>query len=411
MPVTMFRPLPALLLLAALALGAPAPASGARPSVAGLGLKFASGSHARIPFELRNGHVWVRGVIGGSDSLWIMVDTGASSSVMDVALARSLGFALGAGHTSHGAAGPQPGWSVENVTLQLPGLSLHRDRLEATELASISAAGARPTHLIIGYELFAACVVRFDYPAGMMDVWDAAAAPGERAGVALRMTLVQNHPYVDGVLAIPGGAPLRGRFVIDTGSSGSLILGPDVVDRENLRARLPRTLEIVARGVGGELHTRMARADSFSLGALRFDRPLVALMEPGAGRISAPGTVGNIGGQLLGRCRVTFDYPRREVRFEPAAGFDRPFEADMSGATLLPGASAWSVRLVNPGTPADEAGLRAGDAVTAVDGVTVQQLDPMVVREWMKQEGRVIPIAIRRGERDTTVSVRLRRIL
>jgi C-terminal processing protease CtpA/Prc len=83
----------------------------------------------------------------------------------------------------------------------------------------------------------------------------------------------------------------------------------------------------------------------------------------------------------------------------------------MSGTTIQRDSSGWRVRVVNPGTPADEAGLRVGDVVTSVDGVPGERLDPAELREWMKREGHSVPIAIRRGDRDTTVTVKLRRIL
>ena len=53
------------------------------------------------------------------------------------------------------------------------------------------------------------------------------------------MTLIENLPYVEGVLTVPGRPPLSGRFVIDTGSSLALLVAPDVAARENLAAAFP----------------------------------------------------------------------------------------------------------------------------------------------------------------------------
>src|SRR5262249_23315759 len=55
----------------------------ARP---GSELKLQDG-HARFPFELRGQHIWVRGQVN-ADSAWIVIDTGASQTVMDLGLAR-----------------------------------------------------------------------------------------------------------------------------------------------------------------------------------------------------------------------------------------------------------------------------------------------------------------------------------
>src|SRR5689334_11197518 len=46
-------------------------------------LTFDHEGHATIPFDVRNQHLWIRGRVNGADSIWIVVDTGASSSVLD----------------------------------------------------------------------------------------------------------------------------------------------------------------------------------------------------------------------------------------------------------------------------------------------------------------------------------------
>jgi S1-C subfamily serine protease len=121
--------------------------------------------------------------------------------------------------------------------------------------------------------------------------------------------------------------------------------------------------------------------------------------------------MGNIGGQLLGRCRVTFDYPRRRVRFEPGAGFGGPFEADMSGISFLRDPSGWIVRLVNPGTPASEAGVREADVVTSVDAIPAARIDARALSRLMQREGQTVRLGIRRGGEASTVTMVLRRLL
>lgn len=225
---------------------------------------------------------------------------------------------------ARGAGGLQHSYSVRDITVDIAGLSLHRRSMDTIDLSAMSTQMARPMQLILGYELFESCVVRFDYPAGMMDVWDARSAPENLPGVTVPMTLIHNHPYVEGMLDVPGRTSLRGRFVIDTGSGAALIVAPDVVARVDLSAAFPRTLQTIGRGVGGETRNRIGRAESFWIGALRFARPTVILPDSGGGFFSAPGTLGNIGGQLLERCRVTFDYPHSRVRSNPpTASTDR----------------------------------------------------------------------------------------
>lgn len=396
-----------LLILAATALTAVGRDGGAAPAVE---LRLARDGHTRIPFDLRGQHIWVRGRVNDSDSLWIVIDTGAGACLMDQGLAQSLALKLSGHHESRGAAGTQRAQSASDVTVSLPGLSLHRDRMDTTDLSAFALLGGHPMQLVLGYELFQSCVVRFDYPAGMMDVWDLEHAPKESAGVMVPMTLTENHPYVEAALTLPGRAPLKGRFVIDTGSSMALLVAPEVAARESVTAALPKTMTVIARGVGGELKNQVGRAESFSLGSLVFSKPTVVIPEPG-GRISAPGSIGNIGGQILGRCRVTFDYPHQQVRFEPGTTFDRPFETDMLGATLTRGEGGVLVRWVNPGTPADEMGLRVGDVVTHVDGEVAGSIDPAALKLRLQNEGCEVMLRIRRGGETIERKATLRRLI
>ena len=383
---------------------------GQDPAHAAGPVRFVREGHAQVPFQFLAGHVWVRGVVGESDSLWVMIDSGAQSGMMDDALAKTLGLEQHGRHETLGASGTQSSRSVSDITLAIGGLSVHWESLDTVDLSAVTAG--RPLQILVGYELFHSCVVRFDYAAGVMDVWESARAPQRQPGVVVPMTLEENHPYVEGTLEIAGRPPLRGRFVIDTGSGAALIVAPDVAARDSLARAFPRTLQVFGRGVGNaENRNHVGRARSFALGELRFDRPLVMVPDPTAGRFSAPGTLGNIGGQLLGRCRVTFDYPRRRVLFERSADFDQPFEADMTGIGWMRDASGWSVRFVNPDTPASEAGLREGDVLTSVDGQPAARLDPAALRRLMQTEGRSVRLGIRRGDQESIVTLVLRRLL
>lgn len=389
-------------------LGADRQAAAAAPMAE---LRFAQGGHARIPFDLRGQHVWVRGRVNGSDSVWIVVDTGASAAAMDEGLARSLELRMTGEHQARGAGGMQRSSSVKNITVDLAGLSIHRRNMDTIDLSALTAQTLRPMQLILGYELFETCAVRFDYAAGVMDVWDAKSIPADLPGVSVPMTLIHNHPYVEGVLTVPGREPLSGRFVIDTGSGAALIVAPDVAAREKLTAAFPRTLQTLGRGVGGEVRNRVGRAESFSIGALRFTAPIVVLPDSGGGYFSAPGTLGNIGGTLLERCRVTFDYPHSRVRFEPVDGFDRPFEADMSGAVLTRASGGYEVRIVQADAPAAEAGLRVGDIVSSVNGEPAASMAAARLKRTLQQDGKVVRFGVKRGADSLEIAVTLRRLI
>jgi hypothetical protein len=312
-----------------------------------------------------------------------------------------------------GAGGAEQGIGIADATIRMPGLELHLDDLNALPLSRLGMQGGRLMSVVLGAELFARNVVVIDYAAGMMDVWEPGAFAWPKDGVELPLTFEDRHPYVEATLALPGRAPLTGRFVIDTGSSGALFLEAGTVERESVLAAFPRTLHASARGVGGDIGNVVGRGDHLDLGGLRLSGPIVVCPGSGAGYLSASGTIGNIGGEILRRFRVVFDYPHRRVLFQPNAALSERFEADMSGAAYLPAADRPGARVVrvDEGTPAAEAGLHEGDVVESVDGEPLERVGFAVFRDRLRQPGREVRFGVRRGEQSLSLALTLRRLI
>ena len=75
-----------------------------------------------------------------------------------------------------------------------------------------------------------------------------------------------------------------------------------------------------------------------------------------------------------------------------------PFRERLSGAV---------VRYVEPGSPADEAGLEEGDVITAVDGRAVERNHPLDQLLQRYKPGDIVEITYWRDDREHEVRVRL----
>jgi hypothetical protein len=367
-----------------------------------------------IPIEINNNHILLRGRIQDRDSVLVTLDSGAATDVMLASRAQSLGLDTRGTHEAMGAAGAAAASTVSDVSLTIPRLALEHHTFDTLPLDQLGPQAGHPIDAIVGYPLFSRNVVAIDYEHERMTVYDGDGWTYHGKGVVLPLTFESNLPYVEARVTLPGGSPITGRFVLDTGNAGNLILAPSwVADHQALEHVRP-TVEVVSRAVGGEARNPIGRIDRFELGGVRLERPVTMLRSPGPGAISAPGTAGNIGGGILRRFTVIFDYPRRRLILEPNARVADPFEYDMSGLALRavpPAFDKVQVGLVLPNSPASELGIVPGDEIETIDGRPPAELGLDAIRKRFRVEGTTFQIGIRHGEERRTVTLVTRRLI
>ncbi len=367
-----------------------------------------------IPFDNSNHHIAVKGALNGRDGMTLVLDTGAGGSVIDAARAEALGLAAVGRHVTHGAGGAEEASTVYGVSVELPGLELTDLTMNTLPLEAIAAQGGKPMDGILGRPLLDRCVVEVDYPRRCLSFFDPEDYPGPRAGDEIPLSFKESLPYVKARIVLPDGRPISGKFVVDTGASTSVILNPTAIEREGVDASLAKTITVQARGVGGAREIRLTRMGRLDLGRFSLAQPIVALQPPGPGYISAPGTIGNIGGGILSRFKVTFDYRRHRMILEPGPDIDRPFEADMSGLSLVsmaPDFKRVKVSRVLDGSPALEAGIQAGDELATVDGKPAGEIGLSTLREQLKQENQDLKLTLVRGGETLSFQLKTRRMI
>jgi len=389
--------------------------------VAGLGelpvharqeLVFTGGAGSRLPYEEVAGHLFVRGAIGASGPLWFTLDTGASLSLLDEACARRLGLALAPGQPISGASGTEQGSSVHDVVLRLAGVELRERELDVLQLESLRRALGHDVDLVLGYELWSRLVVEIDPIAKEIGLHDPEGWTYAGKGEAIPITLIENCPYIGVQLELPEVGRVDAECIVDTGSGNTLILQGEFVALHGLRERLGPILPLRAGGLGGEFDIGIGRLPALRLGSFEIERPLVLL--GGQGDFAGRGRAGNVGCGLLRRFKTIFDYPRGRMILEPNERFAEPEEFDMCGVGFRMDAAepdGLRIEVVRPGSPAEEAGLRAGDRLVAIDGQPAVEIGLERVRALLREDGRERLLAIRRGDELRDVRVKLRRVI
>jgi hypothetical protein len=385
------------------------------PAAAEPRLVFASPSGvAEIPFQLYGNHIYVRGRVGDSDSLWVVLDTGASAASMSASKAGALGLKIERGGTAHGAGGVVQSGRVRSTSIRMPGLELEDQPVGTLPVDAIEIQTGRPMDVILGYALLSRAVVEIDYAASVLRVTDPAKFKPPGNATLLPLTFRQNLPYVQASIEVPGRDAISGEFVLDAGAATALSIAPDIVERERLIAAVPKTLRVRTGGVGGQSESRAGRIDRLRIGPYALERPVTMFRQPGPGAISAPGTAGNIGCEVLRRFDVTFDYAHQRMWLLPNDAITEPFEADMSGLVAQVQADStrgMKVLWLQDDSPATAAGLAPDDVIEAVDGRSITAWTPVAVRELFRKPEQAYRLTVRRGNTRLELKLTTRRLI
>ena len=368
-----------------------------------------------VPIHLRNNHVTFQ-VCRRDTALLFVLDTGAGSSILDLEKARALGVQLGAPIRVRGAgAGSVGGARVPADTVVLPGTGLNIPIPLAIDFSALRAASGNRMDGILGGDFITRYVLALDYRQGEMRLYDRESFKYEGKGTVVPITILNNFIRARGELVLDDGARIPGEFTVDVGSSLALSLAKPFVETNRLRERIsPSIRRPGGRGVGGSPMADVGRIAAFDLGGAEVNKPVVYMFGDSAGVFSSAAQGdGNIGGEILRRFTVYFDYKGQRMILEPHDWTSEPFETDMSGMQLraMGDTASLIVEHVVAASPAGEAGLQKDDIVVAVDGVPATKASLDEVRRRSRRLDERFTLTIRRAGSEMVIRFRTRRLL
>ncbi len=289
-----------------------------------------------------------------------ILDTGASATTLDRAYARSIGLPEGTKINAKGAGGNVDAELVSGVTLEIGGIRIENMTVGVMDLSMVSQQLGRPVTIVVGRELFNSAAIEFDWAQNRLTITPAnryeppkgaAILPVERRGPFNFVKLsVAGLPVIDALL--------------DLGNGGSVKLPSDYWSRQPVLAGL-RHADSQGGGVGGMHMTRSVTFPSIDFAGQRFERVPGTLGGDSHG--NQPQLGANLGIGMLKQFDLTLDLGRDRIILKPLSnppGFDR----DRAGVRATPAGTALGVLFVSPQGPAAQAGLKAGDKITAING-------------------------------------------
>ena len=391
--------------------------AGFSPQTLGAAQKATAAAPVVIPFELVTRHILIRVRINNSDPLWFIFDTGDKVAIMDLERAKSLGLDLeGEINVGGAGAGTVKGSTVRNASVTVIGAEGHPQPVVlAIPLDALEPRFGHDIDGIIGADFIKRFVVEIDYPARVLRLHDKTSFVYSGAGEALPLTFIHGgFPIIDADIIANGRPPIRGRFVLDFGSGGSLALHRPFVEQHGLPAPSQKTIRAFGGGgVGGKITGRSGRIEGLKFGKFYIDSPLTLFSADRSGAFANSEIQGNIGAMILSKFKAFLDYGRDRIILEPNPTLKDPIAPASTGLRFIAEGTDYRTFRVDElleDSPATEAGFQKDDVLVSVDGRPAAEFTLTSLYEAVE---KAVPhkISARRGAQTIQITVIPRKLI
>lgn len=235
--------------------------------------------------------------------------------------------------------------------------------------------------------------------------------------------LPSNHMLVRAMLN--GKGPYR--LIFDLGAPITLLSNRAAEESGTVKADAPRSFLFSMRGEAEVAEMKVGELTAKDLPVVVFDHPALKIL----GEVLGQPVDGIIGFTFFARYKTTIDYQVDEMTFEPVDFEVRDLMKDLPDrlagpktarrSVTAPG-GLWGLRLgppvgglSSPGTPivevladspAQAAGLKAGDVLTTIDGRWTTSADDVHQAAAAVPPGRSVPVGLLRDGREILVEIR-----
>ncbi|MDM1553041.1 MULTISPECIES: retropepsin-like aspartic protease [Chryseobacterium] len=399
---------------------------------------------AVIPFQLINNLIFIPVNINGAD-LTFMVDTGVAETILfsldnkEIKLSNveKIKFSgLGGSLSIDGLKSDRNLARIGDVMINTS-MSLY---VILDEEFNISSHVGIPVNGVIGYHFFKDHPIAIDYISKKITVYENIEVFKKKVRKfnELPISIEKDKPYLSADVEMTREKKAS-KLLIDLGNSDAIWLFPTLI--KDFVYNRPNIDDFLGRGFNGDIYGKRSRIHNFYLGDFKFEKPLTAM--PDEFSIQHVSLVkdrkGSVGGEIMRRFSIIFDYPNNKLYLKKNRNFDDPFHFNMSGLDFKQDGLEWqqdrvkietqsmsgttnanevykdsfqykfslkpifSIAGVRKDSPAYEAGLKKDDKVISINGDKTSDMTLEKILEIMKSsEGRTIIMNIQRQEEKLT---------
>lgn len=198
-----------------------------------------------------------------------------------------------------------------------------------------------PVNGIIGHKFFRNNYVEVNYQKRKIIVHAKNNKFEERLNKKFRMvpiTVEKSKPYIM-TTATVNNEEIPAKLLIDIGNSDAFWVF------ENDKIKLPNKNfpDFLGKGFSGDIEGHRAKIDKFSIDEFDFKKPIVSFPDSASIRNvkMVPGRIGSVGGEVLKRFTLVFDYKGKKLYLKKNSKFGEPFTYNKSGITVQHNGLQW----------------------------------------------------------------------
>ena len=363
----------------------------------------------QIPVRHHKGLWFLPVSINGKDPVELIVDSGAQSSGVTLEVAAKSGFAGTKERRGvMGSSGAPVDFSTfEAESLAVGPLVLRNLVVSLLRLEGLGGEEGVTVAGMLGYNFLARVVVALDYAAATVAVEDSEGFQAPSSAFSLDLDLSRRVPAFRGTIH---GQEVK--LALDTGNSGPLVLAKKAAERLGIPQQGAATIETDLEGIGGRELALMTRISSLRVVDKDYPGVLVAVQRGGQDNLTRFGLDGVLGRSFLRRFTVILDYPHEKIWLIPGEKVWQPEAADKSGMELRVRGNEIVLTRLHPGSSAEEAGLKVGDAVLSVGGIVATASALHSIEELLAgPAGGAVAVQYKRGGREGRATFLLTEIL
>ncbi len=298
----------------------------------------------------------------------VLLDSGATVSAVDKVFASGLGLFPKGGFTAPGTGGIETTGFVDGVDVKIGSLTLKRLNAATFDFQPIATRIGHAIPFVLGDEVFNELAVDIDFANHRLAFRDPAILDIPAGAVSVPLSRIFGNRSVP--VGIEGAPPVP--FEFDLGNGGPPDIYPAYYQAHPL-LQAGRKSQVLGGGIGGYHPTAIVSLHKLDFAKVEFHDVPVTLASDTLSGSNSNVVVGNIGLSILSRFRLVIDYSHDRLYALPYAGAGTAtFDKDRLGMSLKKAADGIEVEFVSPGSPAQIAGLKAGDKITAIDGKPAQ---------------------------------------